>query len=1680
MNIRRHHSEDTPMNATGSAAATLSAVDYDPFADTALSRVVPSTEAQREIWLACQLGTEASLAYNESISLRLRGPLDQTALRSALQALVDRHDALRATLGAEGQDLYIAEALELHVPVHDLTALNPEQREASLRQHIRAEVDTPFDLLRGPLLRAQIALLAEDDAVLMITAHHIVCDGWSFGVLVGELPALLVAAQAPGANPCAVASTLPATATYADYALAQFDETHLRRAEADTRYWVSLYDRSAPVLDLPTDRPRQPRRSFASAREDLRIDAALLDAARKLGARHGASLFATLFALFAGLVSRISGQEEVVIGVSTAGQAAEGQQGLVGHCVNLLPIRIATDPEHDAASLILQARTAVLDAYDHQGVSFGSLLKHLQLPRDPGRLPLVSALFNLDARIEPSAFAPTGLKAEIFSNPRSAENFEVYLNVTQDAEGLLLECQYKTALFDQATVRRWLELYRAALQRCSTDASQPLAAVLAPTVAEQAQLAAWNATSRPYPRDLRLSDLLLRGMRQNADATALVFEGQVVSYRELQSRAWQLAMALRAQGAGPGVLVGVCLERGIDLVVALVGVVLSGAAYVPLDPGLPTERLAGMAEDARLALLVTRRAEHAALGAACGPACHVLLLDAPFGEPATVDEPSLLGSATDPAYVIFTSGSTGRPKGAMNAHRGIVNRLLWMQDAYALRADERVLQKTPFSFDVSVWEFFWPLSVGAALVIAKPDGHRDSAYLAELVQRERIDVMHFVPSMLRFFLDEPAAAGCTTLRQVVCSGEALPIDLVERFFRLLPQARLDDLYGPTEAAVDVSAWSCRPGEPSGGVPIGAPIANTQLHVLDAHMRQLPIGVAGDLYIGGVQVGLGYVARPDLTAERFIGDPFNPSGRLYKTGDLARWRADGALDYLGRSDHQVKLRGYRIELGEIENHLLGLHGISQAVAIVREDTPGDPRVAAYVVSQAGNLDTELLRDRLRQVLPDYMVPQNILRLGEIPLLSSGKVDRRALPAPAMPQTASARGRIAPRSALERVVLEAMEQVLKLPAMSVTDDFFALGGHSLLAARLVTALNRELDLNLPLRVLFESPTAERMAQAVERARQDGGVKRAAIRHDPARTSAPLTAQQERIAFMEELHPGRVIYNSPSAHRLRGPLDLSAFEAALREMVRRQPVLRTAIHTVEGGHKQVVLDAVPFNLPIEDLSALPEAAREAELMRRMQALVDQPIDIHQAPLFRIAMYRLAPHEHAFLFMPHHIIWDGWSFDLFYTEMAACYGALVRGVPAPLPALPVTYADYAHWQADWMQSEDFDRQLRDWNARMTQAPAPRAPRTDKPRSAGMSGEGATEWVRIDAPSAERLRGIARQADVTLNMLTLAVYGAMMASVAASPTIVVGVPVRGRMMAEVEPVMGFFNNLLPLQLHIDPTQPATAFLRDVKRELLDVMNFQDIPFERLAMEPDMMARSQHAGIYQALFSFQDARERERQWGGLAQSSILIFQKGATEDLGLWLMEVPHGLEGGITYNADIYTARTAEALRARYLELLERLAAEPQQTLAALLDDSASAPAASLRHLAAAPDDAPVLAGAASPVRQPKAPGRALTPTEQSLTEVWASLLGLQAAQIEPRDNYFDLGGDSLTAMQAVIRMYERTGKRANARLLIFESLEQIASSYDAMPSETAHKPGLVRRLFGGLHRGKKDRVEL
>ncbi len=1644
------------------------AVDYDPFADaSALARVVPATEAQREIWLACQLGGDATLAYNESISLRLRGALDPARLQAAMQSLADRHDALRATLGADGQYLFIADRLTLTVPLATVDAVTSAQRVDAIRQIAQEQVNTPFDLERGPLLRAQIVQFDPAESVLILTAHHIICDGWSFGVLVNELAQLCAAAD--GADQTSITS-------YGDYALALHDAEHTATAEGDLRYWLSVYADAVPQLDLPTDRPRSSVRSFAAAREDYRLSAATLEAVRKLAKRQGASLFVTLYAVYAGLIARLSGQSDVVVGISAAAQAAEGLPSLVGHCVSLLPIRLKTNLDASVADLIAQARGAMLDAQDHQGLSFGALLKHLQFERQPGRMPLVPVLFNLDSRIDPAIFAAAGLQAELTSNPRGAENFELYLNATPDPDGLLLECQYKTELFDQATVRRWLALFEEALQRAAATPDMSLAEALAPTVTEQALLRQWNDTARPYPAGQRLSDLLAASLRQHADAQALVFEGQALSYAELDRRARRLALELRSRGAGPGQRVGLYLPRSLDLIVALVGIIYSGGAYVPLDPDLPAERLAGMAEDAALALLITQATLHKRIATTLPAACETLFID---NTESTVDDtdtdamPSvdLLGTAADPAYVIFTSGSTGRPKGAINAHRGIVNRLLWMQARYQLQPGERVLQKTPFSFDVSVWEFFWPLVTGATMVIARPDGHRDSAYLAELVQRERVDVMHFVPSMLRFFLEEPAAASCNGLRQVLCSGEALAPDLVEKFFHLLPNTRLANLYGPTEAAVDVSAWDCQPGAQSGTVPIGAPIANTRLHVLDHTLRPLPIGVAGDLYIGGVQVGLGYVARPELTAERFIVDPFDADGRLYKTGDIARWRADGALEYLGRSDHQVKLRGYRIELGEIETRLLAADGVANAVAVTREDVPGDIRLVAYVVGRSGAVDVDALRERLRQQLPDFMVPQSIMALERIPLLSSGKLDRRALPAPSTLRSAGPMARVAPRNDVEAAVLAAMEEVLRLPSLSIHDDFFGLGGHSLLAAKLIARLNQTLDLQMPLRAVFEAPSAEKLAGVAQRSRSDGGPRRPPIQHQPDHRAAPLTTQQERIAFLEELHPGRVTYNAPSAHRLAGRMDIPAFTRAFAEVVQRQPILRTMIVTLDGVHVQRVVDGVEMALQVEDLSSLADAAREVELTRRMRSIIDTPIDIRQAPLWRAALYRLADDEHVFLFMPHHIIWDGWSFDLLYSELAAALGGDGSTTPSRLPPLPVSYADYADWQAQWIHSPTFKQLLKDWNRRVEKQEPPQALGTDRPRGPGMSGLGATELVSIDRATTERLRQLARDANLTLNMLTMALYGAMMADLAGHNSIIVGMPVRARLTIEVEPVMGFFNNLLTLHLDIERSHSLATYFAGFKRSLLDLLQYEDVPFECLVEETQARSRSPQAGLYQVLFSFQDARERERQWGPLRQTNIPIFQQGATEDLGLWLMETPQGLEGGFTYNADIYTEQTARHLHSCYLALLQRAVAEPQQTLGSLLNNIDADGRHALRNLAVAPaTHAPL--GTAVRTDGHDAAQRALTPTEQTMIDIWAPLLGLEPGQITPQDNYFDLGGDSLSTRRVMAGMHAITGKSIRTQAFVLESLEQLARAYDQATPQSTSKAGLMRRLLGRLSR--------
>ena len=1652
------------------------AVDYDPFAEGPVARVVPTTEPQREIWLADQLGREASLAFNESVSLRLRGALDIAGLSTALQALLDRHDALRANLGPDGDSLCVFDHVALELPVLDYSGLDTTARDAAVRARRTHAVETPFDLQHGRLFRAELLRLADDEHLLLLTAHHVACDGWSWWVLTRELGALY--AQAIGApHP-----PIPQADNYAEYAL---EEAARSVDPADEAYWLQRFADEIPVLDLPLDRARPARRSFASAREDYVLDAGLVAAIRKMGARHGASLFATLRASFAGLLARLSNQTRVVIGIPAAGQSLDGHDHLVGHCVNTLPLRFDLDLAQPAAKAIGDAQATLLDALDHQRHTFGTLLKKLKVARDPSRLPLISVMFNIDQALDHEHAAFPGIDMEFASNARAFENFELFVNAVQEQGGLRLECQYNTDLFDSSSIRRWMGHWRTMLEAMVADDGLALGGL--PLLAETERrllLEKFNDTAVDYPRDRCVHELFEAQAAKTPDAIAVAFEGDTLTFAELNARANRLAHHLRGMGVRPDDRVAVCADRSLEMVVALLATMKAGGAYVPMDPNYPVERLGYMLGDCKPSVLLTQQALTGLL-AGIAHAAEVVVLDAPEATWSSLSDANperAAAGARHLAYVIYTSGSTGNPKGAMNEHRGVVNRLLWMQDEYRLDAGDAVLQKTPFSFDVSVWEFFLPLLSGARLVMARPDGHKDPAYLAAAVREHGITTLHFVPSMLHAFLEHDDSPACGGLKRVICSGEALPATLAADFHRKLPGVGLHNLYGPTEAAVDVTAWDCVPGDDRASVPIGHPIANTRMYVLDASAQPVPIGVAGELFIGGVQVGRGYLDRPQLTAERFLPDPFvrEADARMYKTGDLGRWRADGNIEYLGRNDFQVKLRGFRIELGEIENNLLTHPSLAQAVVIAREDRPGDVRLVAYVVPKAGQgIDAAALSSHLKAMLPEYMVPQHFVAMDAIPLSPNGKIERKALPAPDLSSQLAADS-IAPRNDTERAVAAAMAQVLGLPGIGVHDDFFALGGHSLLATQLTTRLNRDLGLRLSLRTVFDAPTVERLAQLIQASAP--APARAPIARRGDQGSAPLSAMQERCRLFEEYNPGNLSYNGPSGHRLRGPLQPAVFDQAFRLLAQRQAVLRTSIgRDAEGRPVQVVhADIDPGLARVEDLSMLAPPEREAEVARRMRALVETPFsDLAQAPLFVARLFRMAPDEHVLFFMPHHIIWDGWSFDLLYSDLAEIYAALSENREPGLPDLPVSYGDFSAWHLDWIQGEEYAQQVEFWRQRLGRpgrdGARPEALPTDMPRKRGMSGSSGSQQLRIDSDATAALHAFSRSADVTLFVTLLSAYVLALGRMAGRDDIVVGTPVRGRNSAEVEHLMGYFTNLLPLRIALDPEQDFVDFVREVKSIVLDSFAHPDVRLEDLSRELSLRSEVGGTMLYHALFSFQDVRQRTSRWGALAHERIEVFQPGATEDLGLWFVEDRNGLTGGLIFNSEILLESTVSRLGERYLELLREIAADPQRTLRILgaYDDPGivrigESAAGAVGIEASADPQAP-----AAPIRPD---GAESDPRIAYLTALWTETLGMPVAA---DDNFFDLGGNSMLAVQMAERIEREYGARIRLMQLAVQTLRQLAQDLPEQKvakgkdeAATSRFGRGIRALFGGRSR--------
>ncbi len=1034
----------------------------------------PLSLPQQGIWFFEQLRPH-NPAYVITAAARLRGPLDTGALREAVARIVRRHEALRTTFELrDGKPVQVVRAdLAVELPVTDLGGAAPVG-DIELAERVAEVLAGPFDLAAGPLLRARLLRVGPDEHVLAVAMHHLVADGWSVGVLLGELSEHYAAVVT--GRPAAVPEL---AVQYGDYA--SWQRSAARESAADLDHWRRQLAGAPAVLPLPTDRPRPPVQRLRGGAVPFDLPAPLMRELAALGRRHRATPYMALLATLEVLLHRCCGTDDILVGVPAANRGRAELEPLIGFFVTMLPVRVDLGGDPDFAAVLDRVRDACLGAYAHQAVPFERIVAELNLPRDLSVPPVFQVCLTYQS--DPLAtLSVAGVELTRLPVRGGGSRFDLELQCFDTDGALAGWFEYDRDLFDESTVARLAGLLRRVVELVVAEPGTPVSRLPLLAGADRAaELAAAVGPVREWAEPGWLPAAVAARARQVPDAPAVRFRGEEVGYAELAGRVARLAHRLRALGAGPGTVVGVAAHRSVELVTALVGVVAAGAAYLPLDPELPPARLAGMLADSAPVAVLTQRSLAAGLPATTAP---VLALDDP-AEVARLaalpdTEPPVRLDGADAAYVIYTSGSTGAPKGVVNVHSAIRNRLRWMQAAYPIGPGDRVLQKTPFSFDVSVWEFFWPLLEGATLVVAEPGGHRDPAYLVRTIQAERITVAHFVPSMLAAFLREPGVEDCTSLRHVVCSGEALPAELAARFTERCG-ARLHNLYGPTEAAVDVTAWTCPPGAVPDPVPLGAPIANTSVHLLDRHLEPVPPGTPGEIHLAGANLARGYHGRAALTADRFVPDPYGPPGsRLYRTGDLARRGPDGLLRYLGRTDAQTKIRGFRVEPGEIEAALTRQPAVA-AAAVVATGSGADARLVGYVTpaDPAHPPAQADLAAALRAELPDYMVPAAFVVLPALPVTANGKLDRAALPAPAAARPELAVAYVEPRGELERSLAALWCELLGVPRVGADDNFFELGGHSLLLAELRTRLAAGLGREVSLVELFQYPTVGSLA-------------------------------------------------------------------------------------------------------------------------------------------------------------------------------------------------------------------------------------------------------------------------------------------------------------------------------------------------------------------------------------------------------------------------------------------------------------------------------------------------------------------------------------------------------------------------------------------------------------------------
>ncbi len=1491
---------------------------------------IPLSFAQQRLWFLDQWDPR-NTAYLLPFAWRLQGSLDIHALETSLTEIVARQESLRTTFSIhDGQPIQnIAPTVPVFLTSHDLTSHPEATQEIVLQRLIREETHKPFDLTIGPLWRAQLLRLNAKHHVLLLTLHHIITDGWSMGVFFKEWT-LLYTMQITGQP-----TELPQLQIqYADYAIWQRHHLQGEELNRQLKYWGNQLADTPPNVDLPTDFPRPPQQTYSGEQLTFTLPPNLTQALKALSLQEGVTLFMTMLAAFHLLLFRYTGQLDIPIGTPISGRTHTNLESLIGFFVNTLVLRTPLQGHLTFQECLHQVRDTCLEAYAHQDLPFEKLVETLQPVRDPSRHPLFQVMFQLHQEDVSDDLIFPNIEMESIQETTTSATFDLLLELTSTKGHIKGSFTFNTDLFLVGTINQLAIHYQQLLESVSENIQQAINVIPFLSNTERQRLIfEWNESNQDYPYTKGIHQLFEEQVERTPEAIAIVFEEQQLTYRELNRRANQLAHFLCQRGVGPDVRVGLCVERGLEMITSLLGILKAGGAYVPLDPTYPEERQQYILTHSQPQCILTQPGLCPWLTDSTTPRIDLDPNGSSYSYYPTYNPPPLQ-SWLNLAYVIYTSGSTGVPKGVMVTHQSVSNLLCTLQEHVGVDRTTTLLAVTSLSFDISVFELFGPLVAGGRLVLISREVTTNGLALHTVLQSQAITLMQATPSTWSMLMQSRPRPLSRPIK-ILSGGEALTPDLAHQLESW--GGSIWNVYGPTETTIWSTLYKLEPRNSS--ISIGRPLANTTVFLVDQVEELIPTGLTGELLIGGDGLARGYQHSPALTAEKFIPHPFSAEhgARLYRSGDRAKYRPDGALECLGRGDGQVKIRGFRIECGEIEMTLTTLPTIQKAIVLCREDQPGEKTLVAYVVStDNAQLTHTDMSTWLKRALPDYMVPSEFVILNAFPLTPNGKVDRNALPAPDQTQRIGTVAYLPARTPLEELVVDIWRDLLKIDQIGVHDNFFELGGHSLLATQVVARLRPLSSTTLSLRTFFDTPTIAELSATIQASDSlPAGSIGVPLCPQKQEGPLPLSFAQQRLWFLEQWEPGNFAYLLPYAWSLTGPLQISALEASLTALVARHESLRTSITLVDGQPGQIIAPCSPITLAFQDLTAFSTARREEHVQSSIHNEQRQPFDLTSGPLWRGQLLCLGPEEHIFLLTFHHLITDGWSMGLFFQELQTLYNAQAMSQSVFLPPNTLDYRDFAIWQRQWLKGEELERQLTYWRAELADAPTSLDLPTDFQRPLQVSYQGKHLSFSLPAPLIQALSVLSRQEGVTLFMTLLAAFQVLLFRYTGQQEILVGTPIAGRTHTELEGLIGFFVNTLVVRTSFTERETFQTLVRKVRETCLEAYAHQDLPFEKLveALQP-VRDLSRHP-LFQVVFQLHQADlMSELTLSQVKVEPIPGTNQAAKFDLSLELIQHDKTLNGTFVFNTELFEAETISRLASHYQTLLEALVEHPTKAV--------------------------------------------------------------------------------------------------------------------------------------------------